>query len=533
MPPVWNPATTYIRSGNRTSGRLFGGSLGVTSLRTLSLILALVVLLAFPIPTRSATPETRVLDVRWATEGSIGKVFIEFDNPVNYRSAGSPSSIVIDLWPAQLTQWPSLEIAHPLVRHVWVNQIADNVARIRIDLAQPARYKTFLKSDPSQLIVLIIPPWMATTELPASLAYEKLRVATGLVYERLCSSRVSKRSQPARSSRNSQRASTTKSCVWRPRAGYTNAHVLRVDPADPNVEIRPGLAANMITGSEATSLVATHNDALAAVNGGYFAGPGFPLGVVVIDGELVSIPVNRRTAFAITRTGRPIIETFEFQGYVHTSDHVSLWVSSVNQPPAPGGLAIFTRHYGPLIPPHVLAAVVRGDIVESITGGRVMIPDDGYVLTVAGNDTDLILKHIHPGQRLRTDLQLTPNNVDVVSALGGGPRLVKDGKEFIPFAWEWFTPHFYNLRTARTAVGITDAGKVLFVTVDARNGHNTGMSLHELAQLMIRLGAREAMNLDGGGSATMVVGGRLVNDPADGFERPIASALLILRRAGH
>ncbi len=500
-------------------------------MRMLSLTLALVVLLAFPTFTRSATPETRVLDVHWATEGPIGKVFIDFDNPVNYRSAGSPSSIVVDLWPVQPTQLPSLDIGHPLVRHVWVNQIADNVVRIRIDLTQPARYKTFLKSDPNQLIVLIIPPWMATAGLPASLVYEKLRVATGLVYERLCTSRVSKRSAPARAPRTSQRATTTKSCVWRTRAGYTNAHILRVDPTDPNVEIRPGLAANMVTGSEATSLVATRNDALAAVNGGYFAGPGFPLGVVVIDGELVSIPVNRRTAFAITRTGRPIIETFEFQGYVHTSDHVSLWVSSVNQPPAAGGLAIFTRHYGPLIPPHVLAAVVRNDVVESLTWGRIMIPEDGYVLTVAGNDTDLILKHIRPGQRLRTDLQLTPP-VDVVSALGGGPRLVKDGKEFIPFAWEWFTPHFYNLRTARTAVGITGPGKVVFVTVDARNGHNTGMSLHELAQLMIRLGARDAMNLDGGGSATMVVGGRLVNDPADGFERPIASTLLVLRRAG-
>jgi exopolysaccharide biosynthesis protein len=46
---------------------------------------------------------------------------------------------------------------------------------------------------------------------------------------------------------------------------------------------------------------------------------------------------------------------------------------------------------------------------------------------------------------------------------------------------------------------------------------------------MVQLGAIEAMNLDGGGSATMVVGGRIVNEPSDGRERPIGSALLVLR----
>ncbi len=456
------------------------------------LILALAILV-FPPLTSAANTDVRVLDVRWEQDGPVGKVVIRLDGPVNYRPIASSSSIVVDLWPAQLAQWPSLAVGHPYVRHVWVNQIAESLARVRIDLQQPARYKTFVKTDPHRLAILVIPPWLATAGLPASLAYEKLRVATAV--------------------------------------GYTTVHVLRVDPHDPQVEIRPVLAADMVTGNEATSVVATRNDALAAINGGYFSGPGMPVGMVVIDGELVSIPTNRRSAFVITRKGEPIIESFEFQGQVLTPENVSLWISGVNQTPAAGGLAMYTPRYGPLIPPHALAAVVRGDVVERLSSGRTMIPEDGYVLTVAANDTDLILKHIRPGQRLTITLTIHPN-LEVTSALGGGPRLVKDGKEFIPFQWEWFTPHFYSIRTARTAVGITANGKLLLVTVDGRNRQNTGMTLHELAQLMIRLGARDAMNLDGGGSATMVVGGRIVNDPADGFERSIASTLLVLHRAG-
>jgi exopolysaccharide biosynthesis protein len=56
------------------------------------------------------------------------------------------------------------------------------------------------------------------------------------------------------------------------------------------------------------------------------------------------------------------------------------------------------------------------------------------------------------------------------------------------------------------------------------------MTLPEMGYLMAYLGAQDAMNLDGGGSATMVVGGRIVNAPSDGFERMVASALVVLRR---
>ena len=58
-----------------------------------------------------------------------------------------------------------------------------------------------------------------------------------------------------------------------------------------------------------------------------------------------------------------------------------------------------------------------------------------------------------------------------------------------------------------------------------------GMSLVEEARLMRHLGAVEAMNLDGGGSTTMVVRGTVVNHPSDGHERGVTSSILVLRRA--
>ena len=180
-------------------------------------------------------------------------------------------------------------------------------------------------------------------------------------------------------------------------------------------------------------------------------------------------------------------------------------------------------------PPFQLAAVVRNGVVETLTSGRILIPEDGYVLAVNEADAGLLLQRLHAGERVWMKLDLTPD-LEVISALGGGPRLVKDGREFIPFDWEWFSHRLSQRRAPRTAVGITDAGKLLFVTVDGRSRRNTGMTLQELARLMISLGSLDAMNLDGGGSATMVVGGRIMNDPSDGRERPVASALIVLHK---
>ena len=85
-------------------------------------------------------------------------------------------------------------------------------------------------------------------------------------------------------------------------------------------------------------------------------------------------------------------------------------------------------------------------------------------------------------------------------------------------------------RHPRTAIGWNDSYFYL-VTVDGRQPHlSVGMTLNELARYLVSLGCREAMNLDGGGSTTMWVGGSVVNRPSDGEERAVANALILLRK---
>jgi exopolysaccharide biosynthesis protein len=83
----------------------------------------------------------------------------------------------------------------------------------------------------------------------------------------------------------------------------------------------------------------------------------------------------------------------------------------------------------------------------------------------------------------------------------------------------------------RTAAGVTSDGELIVVVVDGRQRESRGVSLSELAGIMLELGSVEAVNLDGGGSSTLVVDGVLVNRPLGSqSERQVMSALLILEQ---
>ena len=73
---------------------------------------------------------------------------------------------------------------------------------------------------------------------------------------------------------------------------------------------------------------------------------------------------------------------------------------------------------------------------------------------------------------------------------------------------------------------------MLLLVVDGRQpGYSTGMSLTALAELLLEFGAADAINLDGGGSSTMFLDGKVVNKPSDAAgERPVSDVILIKSR---
>ena len=122
--------------------------------------------------------------------------------------------------------------------------------------------------------------------------------------------------------------------------------------------------------------------------------------------------------------------------------------------------------------------------------------------------------------------------------VGAGPRLLRAGRVAVAARTEGFAPPqapaFYGSfvagRNPRTLAGVRADGKLLLVTVDGRRpGWSTGMTLSEAARLMRSLGARDALNLDGGGSTTMTVRGEVVNRPSDpSGERRVSNGVFVL-----
>ena len=119
--------------------------------------------------------------------------------------------------------------------------------------------------------------------------------------------------------------------------------------------------------------------------------------------------------------------------------------------------------------------------------------------------------------------QTTPSLAKAKYALGGGPLLVSEGKGL--------APHVYKAdeRHPRTAFGWNSTNAFLLV-IDGRQAHSRGASLTELGTILADMGCTTAINLDGGGSAELMMEGKVLNSPSDGYERVTANALVVIRK---
>jgi hypothetical protein len=164
------------------------------------------------------------------------------------------------------------------------------------------------------------------------------------------------------------------------------------------------------------------------------------------------------------------------------------------------------------------------------------------VLAGTGDAAAWLEAHAAVGSRLDASIELRGERGPLalrpgLGAVNGGPRLLRAGRRDIPAAAEGFhwpeSPEFFYRfgvrRNPRTLAGVDRDGRLLVVTVDGRRpGHSVGASFAESAAIMRALGAEDALNLDGGGSTAMTLGGALVTRPSDpAGERPIADAIVI------
>ncbi len=277
------------------------------------------------------------------------------------------------------------------------------------------------------------------------------------------------------------------------------------------------------------SRLAARMRAVVAINGGFFAYDGAAVGAMLVGGEWIRLPWGGRTALGFDDAGRAHIGNLQTQALAHFSSGAKLPVRDLNGWPDRNHITALTRHFGTfykLSEGEMAVVVAGGSVISRPGGGGVAIPTDGFVL-VASDAARPFLEKIALGER--ASLSVQPLGwPKITTALGGGPRLVRDGKIDIPA--ENFRADVTNGTGPRTAFGIDKRGRYILLIADGRQRfYSTGLTLSELAATMKKLGAVEAMNFDGGGSTAMAVRGKIINRPSDGAERSVSNALLVMR----
>jgi exopolysaccharide biosynthesis protein len=344
-------------------------------------------------------------------------------------------------------------------------------------------------------------------------------------------------------------------------------NMLRIDLS--RARLRLVHAMDEAVGLETVSSIAARYGALAAVNSGYFRTTGTyrgdSVGVEVLNGRILSESNNARAAVGLIERSASqelIFGHMKFDGQVIAGPEPK-WhgrlaredtrkmrvpqtnhpINGLNRPRSDNELIIFTPefHRTTLTEPNGLELIVRcGQIVEvRDLKGSSPIPANGFVISTSGSARDWGLKNLGRGVRVRLDLHLSPVETDqaeswkqATSVIGGGPQLIKNGRIEITNSAEKILPSFVSDGHPRTAIARLKSGQVLLLTVDGRQpGESIGMSLTMLADLLLEFGAVEAINLDGGGSTTMVIRNKLVNKPSDATgERPVSDAILVYPR---
>lgn len=280
----------------------------------------------------------------------------------------------------------------------------------------------------------------------------------------------------------------------------------------------------------------------AGVNGDFFSfASGAPSGVLMREGQVASPPSGDRSSAGVTTDGSLEIRRISFFGTWQGSG-AKRTLNALNGVPPANGIALYTQAWGaatPTLPGSVAAilfpfpaAVPNADLAAPVVevrtgGGTVPIPLGGAVLVAVGSAAPVLAAEAPLGQQVTSRLIFKPDWPGVVSAIGGGPQIVRDGAPVFR-AGEAFTTIQLAPRVPRTGLGQLADGRVILVAADGRQpGYSVGMTNFELAQTLVRLGAVTGMALDGGGSTTMAFDGTLLNKPS-GAERPISTALLLL-----
>ncbi|MFX0560644.1 stalk domain-containing protein [Tepidibacillus infernus] len=339
---------------------------------------------------------------------------------------------------------------------------------------------------------------------------------------------------------------------WKTSTGIVKINLIEVDLKNPYIKVDTMVGKEGMTGNKQRPInMAKETGAVAAVNGDFFtlAAEGAPFGATIQNGQMITSPgyIHSKNALMIDQNGVPFIDRLDFDAEVTTEDGSKFQLYGVNKTQYNSGfrfsgnshqnrLHMYTDKWnmknwvGDALGEYTIVLVENGIVTQMLDNQAVdEIPNGAYLLLGHGEAQVFLKQHVRIGETIQVDFKLNPDQ-KWLTAIDGSTLLVDEGQK-AKITYEIKGNH------ARTAVGYSQDKRYLYLVTAEKSKNSVGMTLDELSTFLIHRGVWKAVNLDGGGSTTMVARGlgtfnlSDVTIPQYGVEREVPNALAIFSTA--
>ncbi|ABR50216.1 Exopolysaccharide biosynthesis protein [Alkaliphilus metalliredigens QYMF] len=334
--------------------------------------------------------------------------------------------------------------------------------------------------------------------------------------------------------------------------GWLNINALYIDLTADSLELDLLKSSKGVATKETLStMVNARENVVGAMNGDFFymLTPDSPLGAMIKGGEMISSPIDRSdqnyATFFVDTNKQAFASYWDRDLYITTDGGKRIDLSSINKyTDRYQYTMLIDKNWGTHTPGYneklldMVEVIVINDEVAEIRRRQPAtgIPSNGYVLVASQTETGWgraghLFDNLKVGDRLTLHQEIQPNLNQIELALGGGTLLVKDGQA------AHLTQSVAGAHP-RSAIGISrDRKQVILVTIDGRSNFYHGVDGRELGNILLGLGAHDAIIMDGGGSTTMIARElgeakpQIINNPSEGVERRIVNGIAVLSKA--
>ena len=331
-------------------------------------------------------------------------------------------------------------------------------------------------------------------------------------------------------------------------SGPHSVHILEIDASLYNLV--PYKSCDNGIGRETVLSLAKRKEAVAGINAGFFQIGG------VLDGracgslkikDWIALPFKPRGCMGWSFSKNQMVFDTLLVKLTATSLGESFSVDGLNRSRKKGEAILFNDsfHSTTLTGPDGIEFIIEeGQITSLHLGGSAPIPKKGFVLSL--QEEHPFVNSFRAGDEITFQYEIEPQlgltspeeweNLDFI--INGTPLLLHEGRKIVDFSSEKTIPTFLSRRHARTAIGILPNGNYLFVVVDKKSLLD-GMTMKELQNLFVYLNCDMALNLDGGGSSTLVLENEILNTPRGDEEedqgkkavRRVSDAILVFPKS--